>query len=172
MKAKVLVFVLAVSVAAFAQGRGHGGTMPSQAGGMGSQGSTGSHGSMSGDHGPGMGSANAGTHATSMGKQSPQTILDRNTKLTANLQKLLPAGTTPQTACAGFKNLGQCVAAIHVSNNLGIPFDDLKAKMTGDAPESLGKSITELKPDANSTAEVKKANKQAKQDLTESEPKS
>ncbi|MBI2219603.1 MAG: hypothetical protein HYU53_00145 [Acidobacteria bacterium] len=43
----------------------------------------------------------------------------------------LPSGVTVVDAASGFKNLGQFVAAVNVSNNLGIPFADLKAKMTG-----------------------------------------
>ena len=43
-------------------------------------------------------------------------------------------------ASAGFKNLGQFVAAVNVSNNLGIPFSQLKTKMVDDGM-SLGQSI-------------------------------
>lgn len=93
-------------------------------------------------------------------------LLTQNTKLSSNLQSLLPKGTNLQQAAKGFKNLGQFVAAVHVSKNLGIPFDDLKAKMIGG--DSLGKSIHELKPDADAKAEANKAKKQAKEDLNES----
>jgi hypothetical protein len=36
-------------------------------------------------------------------------------------------------ACSGFKNLGQCIASMHVAKNLDIPggFEPLKDKMTG-----------------------------------------
>jgi hypothetical protein len=85
--------------------------------------------------------------------------------LSARLQSLLPAGTDMQTAAAGFKNLGQFVAAVHVSHNLGIPFDQLKAKMLGPPSMSLGKAIQALKPTANAKAELKKAEHQAHQDL-------
>jgi hypothetical protein len=61
--------------------------------------------------------------------------------LSARLQSLLPPGTNLQTAAAWFKNRGQFVAAVHVSHNLGIPFEQLKAKMTGTSPESLGRAI-------------------------------
>lgn len=157
MKTKLTIFVLSAAVAAFAQHGGHGGGM----GGMGS-------GMSSSSHGSGMSHSGhmANTGSSSMGKQSPDTILSRNTKLNSNLQKLLPSTTTPQQACSGFKNLGQCVAAIHVSHNLGISFDDLKAKMTGTGSESLGKAIHELKPDANAKTEAKKGQQQADNDLT------
>lgn len=101
-------------------------------------------------------------------KQSPEQLLNQNTKLAAHLQKLLPATTTPQQACNGFRNLGQCVAAIHVAHNLGISFFDVRAKMTASKPESLGKAIQDLKRAANARAEKKKAERQAKSDLNSS----
>jgi hypothetical protein len=115
----------------------------------------------------------AGTHGSgsgheSIGKQDASDILAHNTRLSSNLGKLLPNGMTAQQACGGFKNLGQCVAAVHASHNLGIPFDQLKAKMTGTGNVSLGKAIQDLKPAVDAKSEVKKAHKQANQDLNES----
>ncbi len=173
MKTRLMIFVLASAVAVFAQhgaggSHGMGGTM---SGGMGSSSRGMGSGSGSGS-GNGMGhSGDMGHQSASgsqMGKQSPDTILQRNTKLSSNLEKLLPSGMTAQQACQGFKNLGQCVAAIHVSHNLNIPFADLKDKMTGDKSESLGKSIHDLKPDANAKSEAKKGQKQADDDLNSS----
>ena len=130
-------------------------------------------------HGHSMDSHSADSHSTassstrSEGKQSiVSERLSDNTKLSGKLQSLLPAGTNLQQASQGFKNLGQFVAAVHVSHNLGIPFDQLKAKMTGPPAESLGKAIEQLKPTANAKAETKKANKQADQDMDDSETKS
>ena len=135
-------------------------------------------GGASGDHtgGPPSGAASSGksgsdhgaADSNQSGKPSPEQQLNQNTKLSSNLQKLLPAGTTPQQACSGFRNLGQCVAAIHVSHNLGISFLDLRAKMTGSKPEGLGKAIEDLRPGANAGAEKKKAEKQAKNDMNDS----
>ncbi len=164
--------VLLLSVAVFAQ-HGHG---PGGAPGGAPMGGPGTGASM-GSSSSGMGAANSGratgrptdtgSAAQNMGK-SPSQILSQNTKLSSNLDKLLPNGMSAQQACDGFKNLGQCVAAIHVANNLNIPFADLKAKMTGKGAESLGKAIKTLKPDADAKAEAKKANKQAEKDLNES----
>ena len=86
-------------------------------------------------------------------------------KLAAKLQLLLPPNTDLQVASLGFKNLGQFVAAVHVSNNLGISFDELKLRMTGTEPKSLGQSIQVLKPAANAEVEVKRAEAQARRDL-------
>ena len=60
------------------------------------------------------------------------------------------------------------MAALHVSHNLNIPFDQLKGKMTGKPPISLGKAIHELDPNVDAKAETKKAQHQAKKDIRES----
>jgi hypothetical protein len=52
-----------------------------------------------------------------------------------------------------------------VSQNLGIGFDALRSKMTGSGAESLGKAIQDLKPEANASAEARKAQGQAKADI-------
>ena len=160
----VVLTVALCGIPLYAQ-HGHGG------GGMGGGGF---HGSGSHDWTRGNSSTthNSGpsTHDTSSG--GPKTAsqqLSHNTKLASKLQGLLPAGTNVQQASQGFKNLDQFVAAVHVSHNLGIPFDQLKAKMTGSSPESLGKAIQDLKPTADSKTETKKANKQAKDDMNSKE---
>ncbi len=169
---KVLVIVLALTTFGFAQRGSHGGGPPAGVGG-GMGGGMGSGSSMGSGHGMSSDAGSMGHDQHQQGGQmqegkTPSDILSKNTKLSSNLEKLLPSGTTAQQACSGFKNLGQCVAAIHVSHNLGISFDDLKAKMTGDGAESLGKAIGDLKPAADAKAEASKAQKQAKQDLKSS----
>jgi hypothetical protein len=128
------------------------------------------------------GSGNA--NATNGRIKTPDQLLTQNTKLSDNLAKLLPAGTTPQQACQNFKNLGQCVAAIHVAQNRGIDFNSLACDMTlkpvapattcpagtgtGSKGMSLGKSIQTLDPNADAKGESKRATIQAKADLKES----
>jgi hypothetical protein len=165
MSLKLVVAVLALSSFAVAQHGGGGGRPAGAGAGMGSGSSMGS--SMGASHGGGMSGdrGNSGQPGTMNSGKSPSEILTQNTKLSGNLEKLLPQGMTAQQACAGFKNLGQCVAAIHVSHNLDIPFADLKTKMTGSGSESLGKAIGDLKPAADAKAESKKAQKQANEDL-------
>src|SRR5258708_40291115 len=82
---------------------------------------------------PGSGSAAGsmarghGVDATGpTGPHTPGQLLTQNTQLSSKLGALLPAGTNLQTAASGFRNLGQFVAAVHVSHNLGVPFDQLK----------------------------------------------
>jgi len=126
-------------------------------------------------HGPGSGSGmssshDAGAPAThaDMSHASPSDVLSHNTAIAGKIKTL--TGQDAQTACNGFKNLGQCVAAAHVAKNLDIPggFDALKAKMTGTGSMSLGKAIESLAPNANSRSEAKKANQQASDDMKES----
>jgi hypothetical protein len=164
MKKQVIVAFVLTSALVFAQhGKGGGSGMgQGSGGGMGHKPMSSPKMSSNSGHG--------GTKSTTSSGKSDLTIaqkLDSKPKLSAKLQSLLPAGTDLKTASDGFRNFGQFVAAVHVSHNLGIPFDQLKAKMTGDNAESLGKAIKELKPDADAKAEVKKAQQQSKQDQQE-----
>src|SRR5262249_49862424 len=123
MKAKILLgsaaMVAFMAALVFAQ-HGHGGGRSSSM--HGSDHSSSAHGKADADHG-------SGHDANPSGSKSISQKLVANTKLASKLQGLLPPGTNLQTASSGFKNLGQFVAAVHVSHNLGIPFDQLKAKM-------------------------------------------
>jgi hypothetical protein len=175
MKMKFLLSLAALvafmAVPVFAQhGGGHDGGMH---GGDSMHGSSsmhdGDHDANRGDHdndADDHGSKHSSSHE---GHKTVSQLLTQNTKLASKLQSLLPPGTDLQTAAAGFKNLGQFVAAVHVSKNLGIPFDQLKAAMIGPPKESLGKAIQQLQPSANAKAAVKTANKQADQDLDSTE---
>ncbi len=78
------------------------------------------------------------------------------------LAAIVPEGMSAQEACTGFKSVEECVATLHVSQNLSIPFPDLKSKVTGGA--KLGAAIHQLKPDANVKAELRKAEEQARSD--------
>jgi len=70
-----------------------------------------------------------------------------------------------ENAAQGFKNQGQFIAALHVSKNVGIPFDQLKTEMTGSNHRSLGQAIETLKPNANADMEAKTAENEAKEDV-------
>ncbi len=92
--------------------------------------------------------------------------LARNPNLNSKLQALLPPGSNVQSAATGFRNIGQFVAAVHVSHNLNIPFDQLKAKMVGSPSMSLGQAIKKLRPDVHAKREVHKAEREAKEDMS------
>jgi hypothetical protein len=79
-----------------------------------------------------------------------QQKLQRNTRLASKLQSRLPAGTNLTVASSGFRNLGQFVAAVNVSNNLGIPFAQLKTRMV-DQGMSLGQAIQDARPKTTDT---------------------
>jgi hypothetical protein len=160
-------FILYVSnVASYAQGKG------------------GSHGpEISGSHGPDATHGKDADRGKSADHDKTATNktgtwedrIEQNDKLRAKLTTLLGSPDL-KTAADGFKNEGQFIAALHVSKNLGIPFDQLKAKMVGTAatattaatsPESLGKAIHDLKPTlpaADVKKEADKAVDQAKED--------
>jgi hypothetical protein len=131
--------------------------------GMGSHGASGSHDT--------MGNGKSESVSTMEGSKTPGTLLTQNTKLAGKLSALLakqnPPITDLQMASQGFKNLGQFVATVHVSNNLNIPFTTLKTEILKDG--SLGKAIKALRPDADSKAETKTAQKQTDEDVRESQ---
>ena len=141
-----VAFVACFSLSTFvsAQGRGQAGGPPA-------------------GHGGGVG--HAANTRTETKADIGQKITD-HPKLASKLQSLLPAGTNLDAAASGFKNMGQFVAAVHVSHNLNIPFDQLKEKMVTDH-KSLGGAIRELKPDMTKDAandEAQKAVTQAKEE--------
>ena len=100
-------------------------------------------------------------------------------KLTALLPIDPLTGTTMtlNKASFGFKNQGQFIAALHVSQNLGIPFTELKSHMVTITPGtvgqpatatqtgSLGQAIQASKKTANVVVEVERAEAQAAADL-------
>ena len=122
--------------------------------------------------------------------------------LGARIEKMLPKGMTLDAASAGFKNQGQFIAAVHVSQNLGIPFANLKATMLGTplpgstpppgstlpgstlpgstlpgsgssaTPKSLGQAIKTLRPTADASAEAQRAETQASLDVSGTSPTS
>ncbi len=108
----------------------------------------------------------AGTTAVKPALSGPE-VLTRHPEFAAKISPLLPPGTTVANAAAGFRNFGQFVAAVHVSRNLGIPFDQLKARMTGPQPVSLGQAIQQLKPAADVEIVVRRAELEARDDLRE-----
>ena len=74
-------------------------------------------------------------------------------------------GTDAKQACHGFRTVGDCVAAAHVSSNLGVSFTTLREQMTGQNRRRLNNAIEYLRPDADSKLEAAKAFKQAKEDV-------
>jgi hypothetical protein len=176
----LLTFLLIVSVLVFLSGA----SALAQGRGLGNGPSVGQgHGQGVGHDQVKTGSGSTSSHDSHSDWQTKLTDRFQNDSAFATkIKNLLGPNTTEaqlQAAMMGFKNGGQFTAAMHVSKNLGIPFDELKAKMTGvstnqagqtvtTAPMSLGKAIQQLKPtltpdQANDAA--KTAEKQASADI-------
>jgi hypothetical protein len=85
-------------------------------------------------------------------------------QLASRLAPMLPPGMTLNQASRGFKNQGQFIAALHVSQNLGIQFKDLRHDMTV-RHLSLGQSIQDLKHSANAPTETHRAERQTDDDV-------
>jgi hypothetical protein len=91
--------------------------------------------------------------------------LGNNPKLAARLTGLLPKGTNLQEAAEGFEHARQLASVVHVSVNLRVPFDLLKFTMKDGSLKQLRKAIEDLRPSADASAEAKKADRQAKEDM-------
>jgi hypothetical protein len=66
-------------------------------------------------------------------------------------------------SCSGFTNLEAYLAAVHASQNLGIPFSMLKNKLQKGM--TLHQAIHELRPTSNAQFEARRAEQQAEQSL-------
>jgi hypothetical protein len=119
------------------------------------------------------------SHQGARGSGSLATRISNNPALAAKVHALLPAGLSLTQATTGFRSTQQFLAALHASKNLGIPFAQLQAEMTGKAPgaagprgdhDSLGTAIQELKPGVNATEQAQIAQTEARQDLQSSKP--
>ena len=115
-------------------------------------------------------SAKAST--TTSSKTTPTFIqrIDANPQLVARLQPLVPSTMTLDQAAAGFRTRGQFIAALHAAHDLNIPFDQLKAEMTGADHDSLGQAIHELKPAADAKSAAHTAEQEAKADVKATRP--
>lgn len=165
--------VFLYATAALAQ-HGHAGGMGNSMG----------HNSMNGSS-RGNSSANAPTSS-----QKISDVLSKNPAIGDKIATLTGDKLGAADACTGFKNIGQCIAAAHVSKNIsGLNFYCMRLAMTGTALPSgsnvtcnlpinfkigvsLGKAIQTFDPKANSTTETKKANTETQQDLKASGMKS
>jgi hypothetical protein len=90
--------------------------------------------------------------------------LPKNPRLVERLRGLLPPNTEMNLAATGFRNQGQFVAAVHVSNNLGLNFADVKTRMVTNGM-SLGQAIHDLRGNVDSETAANVAIRQAQQDL-------
>ena len=156
-----------LSVAAFGQGKGGGaGVGGGVVGGVTGTVNGAANGTVSR---PTDTSKGGGNGAGGLGSSVNGTLnATQNTALSTHLAPLLPSNMTVPAAAAGFANQGEFVSAVHVAHNLNIPFDQLKAQMTGANATSLGKAIQKLDPKLDSKTikdNLKLADRQADRDL-------
>jgi len=100
--------------------------------------------------------------------------ITHNAALSSRVQTLLPSGESISNAAAGFEDQGQFIAAANAAHNLNIPFDQLKAQMTGKDQSSLGKAIQKLRPDLDGKdvkENVKLAGQQSSRDIAQASSK-
>ena len=130
--------------------------------------------------GTGTAATGTGTTATTTATPlNPIALKLQGKPLGDRIAKMLPPNMTLNRASSGFRNQGQFIAAVHVSQNLGIPFADLRAAMLGLprpgttpapnttlTPLSLGQAIQKLRPLANAPTEASHAETQARADLS------
>lgn len=96
--------------------------------------------------------------------QSPAYYLADQPRLVARVQTLLPGGTDIRSAAVGFDSLADFLTAVRLADNLDVPFDELKARVTGPNERPLQQAVRELKPTARADQEIKRARIQASRD--------
>ncbi len=85
-----------------------------------------------------------------------QRDLQRNVVLADGLRGRLPRGTDLNAAAAGFRRLELFVATVHASNNVDIPFSELKRRIVNDGM-TLGQAIQDIRPKSQYWAEARRA---------------
>lgn len=105
-------------------------------------------------------SATTAPTGTTLTLSPVQQKLQKNTNLASKLEGRLPGSLNLIDAAEGFRNLGQFVAAVNVSHNLGIPFTDLKTRMVDDGM-SLGQAIKAERNDVDVATVVRRAERDA-----------
>ena len=124
--------------------------------------------------------AGKSAHSTKSGSTSPSTTMPTGPstrlnpiaakiaskpQLNARITAMLPKGMTLNQASRGFKNQGQFIAALHVSQNLGCDcFRQIKTDMTR-RNLSLGQAIQDVKKTANMPVEVHRAETETDHDV-------
>ena len=73
------------------------------------------------------------------------------------------ASLSPEDACRGFRDLSDCSAALHASQNLNIPFPELTDRLVSGQP--LPAAIHAFKPGVDARREAQRAQRQAHEDL-------
>jgi hypothetical protein len=97
-----------------------------------------------------------------------QQALYRNTVLADTLRVRLPEGTDMLAAAGGFRRLELFVATVHASNNLTVPFFELKRRIVNDGM-TLGQAIQDIRPKSRYWDEARRAEDEAAESIRMSE---
>jgi hypothetical protein len=89
-----------------------------------------------------------------------QKDLQRNEVLADGLRARLPQGTDLNAAAAGFRRLELFVATVHASNNVDVPFHQLKRRIVNDGM-TLGQAIQDILPKSRYWDEARRAEDEA-----------
>ena len=97
-----------------------------------------------------------------------QQALYGNNVLADTLRVRLPQGTDMLAAAGGFRRLELFVATVHASNNLDIPFFELKRRIVNDGM-TLGQAIQDIRPKSRYWFEARRAEDDAAESIRMSE---
>src|SRR3954467_2658154 len=89
-----------------------------------------------------------------------QKEVQRNPVLADSLRVCLPMGADLNTAAGGFRRLELFVATVHASNNIDIPFSELKRRIVNDGM-TLGQAIQDMRPQSRYWQEARRAEDEA-----------
>ncbi len=97
-----------------------------------------------------------------------QKELQSNLVLADGLRGRLPRGADLAAAAGGFRRLELFVATVHASNNLDIPFAELKRRIVNDGM-TLGQAIQDIRPKSRYWDEARRAENDAAYTIRTSE---
>lgn len=97
------------------------------------------------------------------GSESSAAAPPASGEVATRLAAVVPSGMSPQEACAEFRSVEECATALHLAQNLKMPFKDLKSKLK--SGEGVGAIIHEANPQADPKVEISRARDQARADL-------
>jgi len=89
-----------------------------------------------------------------------QKEVQSNLVLADGLRGRLPRGTDLAAAAGGFRRLELFVATVHASNNLDIPFSELKRRIVNDGM-TLGQALQDIRPKSRYWDEARRAENDA-----------
>jgi hypothetical protein len=86
-----------------------------------------------------------------------------NADVVTRLAAIVPSGMSSEEACSGFRSVEECATALHLAQNLNIPFTDLKSRLA--SGERVSAIIHDFKPQADPKVEIARARDQAHADV-------